>query len=197
MRTSVPRKFALVDATVLVAAMALAFVPIRLFLRNFGEDFPDNLSAAVSLAKDGVLDVGFFVHCFLVYPALTLSLALWLLRMRKPRPVLRRTFRQPGMAACTAALVSMILILIGFMVESVYGFRLGLMVPPPWDPANFAALWTNQSNWIGNAVAGAWTSLWLSGAWRSEPSWIDRAGRGLGTYWVADCILLGWVSFMG
>jgi hypothetical protein len=37
---------------------------------------------------------------------------------------------------------------------------------------------------IGPAVITAWVALYASGRWRSEPHWIDRAGRVLGAYWV-------------
>jgi hypothetical protein len=36
----------------------------------------------------------------------------------------------------------------------------------------------------GLAVAGAYLALWAAGLWRSEPTWIDRAGRALGWFWI-------------
>jgi len=192
MRTSIPRKFTLVDAMVLIAAIALAFVPIRLVLVKY-RGFPANLALA-----DDARGLGLFVNEMLFHLAFTLSLALWLLRLRKPRPVLRRIFRQPGMAACTAALVSMIFILIRFMVSSVLSFEFCSVMLLAWDdPSSLLDRWTGPMSWIGIAVAVAWMSLWLSGAWRSEPSWIDRAGRGLGIYWVANSVLFGGGRFLG
>ena len=41
------------------------------------------------------------------------------------------------------------------------------------------------------------SSLWLSGAWRPEPSWIDRAGRALGIYWILISVFFGWAFFYG
>ncbi len=38
-------------------------------------------------------------------------------------------------------------------------------------------------------MIGAWVCLWLSGRWAAEPSWIDRAGRVLGLFWIAQFVL--------
>src|ERR1700730_4451928 len=82
MRTSIPRKFTLVDAMVVIGAIALACVSIRLYLRDYGD-----LLFEWSVAEDGVLGLVVEVNDIVVHLALTLSLALWLLRLRKPRPV--------------------------------------------------------------------------------------------------------------
>jgi hypothetical protein len=44
---------------------------------------------------------------------------------------------------------------------------------------------------MGITVSAVWIVLWLIGAWRPEPSWIDRAGRVVGIYWVANSLLFG------
>lgn len=36
----------------------------------------------------------------------------------------------------------------------------------------------------GLVVAGAWLTLRMAGAWRPEPTWVDRAGRALGLFWI-------------
>ena len=192
MRTSIARKFTLVDAMVLIAATAIAFVPIRFMFRSY-----DQFSVNRSIAEDDTLVAFVAVHHMLLYIALALSLALWILRLRKPRPVLRRIFRQPGMAASTAAFMYTIFVLIGFIVYCLYYLGIHSRMLPDWDdPMRIMEFWRIPLSWIGNAVALAWMSLWLSGAWRSEASWIDRAGRGLGIYWVSDSVLFGWQSFM-
>lgn len=48
---------------------------------------------------------------------------------------------------------------------------------------------------IGAAVAASWTFLFVSGEWRPERSWIDRAGRVLGWYWIAIQPLTSWWDF--
>jgi hypothetical protein len=38
---------------------------------------------------------------------------------------------------------------------------------------------------IEPAVVASWVALALARRWRPEPSWVDRAGRALGAYWIA------------
>ncbi|HZW33760.1 MAG TPA: hypothetical protein VFF52_23765 [Isosphaeraceae bacterium] len=45
--------------------------------------------------------------------------------------------------------------------------------------------WMIFEAWIAPAVMAAWAALIFSRRWRAEPSWIDRAGRGCGFYWIA------------
>jgi hypothetical protein len=175
---------------VLIGGAALAFVPIRLILRTYAE-FPQH----ATIAENPVLGWGMFAHFVLVPLALASSAALWLLRMRKPRPVLRRIFRQPGMIACTAALSYLIILLIGLVVYILldFGFGRNTLVLNTWDDrALLLELFAIPPGWMGTAVAVGWITLCLSGSWRSEPSWIDRAGRGLGIYWVTSTLLFGW-----
>jgi hypothetical protein len=49
---------------------------------------------------------------------------------------------------------------------------------------------------VGGAVASVWIVLWLSGTWRAERSWIDRAGRALGIYWITISVFFGWAFFL-
>ena len=88
MRATVPRKFTLLDAMVLIAATGIAFVPIRLFLwENW--HFPEELSVPE------IWRTGLEINVSLVPLALSLSAAIagcW--RMKKPRPSLRRAFQE-------------------------------------------------------------------------------------------------------
>jgi hypothetical protein len=52
--------------------------------------------------------------------------------------------------------------------------------------------WTSST--VTVAVIVAWTMLWTSGRWRPERSWLDRAGRLLGWYWIGLGILVGVLS---
>jgi len=49
---------------------------------------------------------------------------------------------------------------------------------------------------VGGAAASVLIVLWLSGGWREDRSWIDRAGRALGIYWIAISVLFGWAFFL-
>jgi hypothetical protein len=40
----------------------------------------------------------------------------------------------------------------------------------------------------GLIVAGAWLALILARAWRPEPTWVDRAGRALGVFWLVAAL---------
>jgi hypothetical protein len=48
---------------------------------------------------------------------------------------------------------------------------------------------------IGVSIAASWFLLLITGRWRSERSWIDRAGRALGWYWIAILPLSDWWDF--
>jgi len=41
----------------------------------------------------------------------------------------------------------------------------------------------------GFAVAATWFALWVGRWWRPETTWIDRAGRVLGWYWISMFII--------
>jgi len=105
------RKFTLIDAMVLIAATALALVPIHYIYAAVGVfDLPTDSSL------DSFLIIMMGVYAILIPLLITLSLALWLLRLRRPRPRFRQVFRQPGMAASTAILLAALLSLVRFCV---------------------------------------------------------------------------------
>src|SRR5580700_2968913 len=111
------RKFTLVDAMVLIAATAIAFVPIRLFLwENW--HFPEERSVPE------IWRAGLEINVSLVPLALSLSAAILLLAMKKPRPNIRRALRRPGIAACTVALLYAALSAIGYGVFLRFSYAL-------------------------------------------------------------------------
>jgi hypothetical protein len=187
LRTSSPRKFTLFDAMVLIAAAAIALLPVRLFLSAFA-----GLSESLSLAYR-IVEFAFVADALVCPLALSLSLAVFVLRLRKPRPGLPRVFRQPGMAACTAVLVYCLLFLIATLISLFLSyFASGLFLNHMFLQFNFAIwLLVLPMSMMGITVAAVWILLWLIGAWRPEPSWIDRAGRAVGIYWVANTLLFG------
>jgi hypothetical protein len=182
-----PRKFTLFDAMVLIAATAIALLPLRLFLSGYS-----GLSESLSLAHR-IVELGFVADALICPLALSLSLALWVLRLRQPRPGLPRVFRQPGMAACTAILVYSSFFLTATLISLFLSyFASGVFHNHMFLEFNFA-IWIliMPMSMMGVTVFAVWIVLWLTGAWRPEPSWIDRAGRVLGTYWVANSLLFG------
>ena len=85
MRASVPRKFTLVDAMVLIAAIGVAFVLILQYLDYlYGRNvalIPPGSFTLIAYWKYGT-----FLSRVLAPLATSLSLALWALRLRPPRP---------------------------------------------------------------------------------------------------------------
>ena len=189
-QTASSRRFTLLDAMVLIAATGIGFVPIRLFLwENW--HFPEEWSVPE------VWRSGLEINVSLVPLALSLSLALWLLALKHSRGRLRRAFRRPGMAACTITLAYTILSSIGYVVF--------LQFSRAWDRGvfndpNSAMLWIRIGMQpiflVGGAIASVWIVMWLGRTWRAERSWIDRAGRALGFYWIVLSVLFGWGFFL-
>jgi hypothetical protein len=107
-----------------------------------------------ALAQDGY---------FLVFHFLLLwSLGLAILRMFPPRPALAVVFRQPGWWACSGAMTGTAL---------AYAAELIIEFPAP-------------SVIVPATVMVAWLGLVASRQWKSESSWIDRAGRLIGIFWL-------------
>ena len=105
------------------------------------------------------------------------------LQLRHPRYPLRRSLRQPGMAACCAATMALALgcFLVAcsmqrrpdiFSARIIMGFGLPAMA--------------------GSAVTAVWTLAVLLGAYRASSDWLDRLGRLLGLYWMTSVLALGW-----
>jgi hypothetical protein len=179
MRSTISRKFTLVDAMVLVAAVGIAFVLIRDYLnddyvRGVVFSLPD-VWALSKLWRTGTLWSGVLAPL-----AVALSLSLWILRWRQPRPDLRRLFKQPGMIASSATVFATSIFLLKVLFREYYLDVSGSFI------FDLHRVWIWRLPWNGEIVAVAWILLWLGGNWRSEPSWIDRAGRVLGGYWVVS-----------
>jgi hypothetical protein len=162
---------------VLVAAVGVAFVLIRVYL-----DHLDGRHLALTPPREFSLTAYWryatFVVRVLAPLATSLSLALWMLRLRQPRPRWRRLIRQPGMLASTATVLGTVLFLVKVLLNELFVH---------WDPAGmrqFEALWLVRLPLSAEIVAVTWILLISSGLWLFEPSWIDRAGTALGVYWI-------------
>jgi hypothetical protein len=131
------RRFGVGDAMVLVAAVTIA----------------------LGMGREGCRDLKSVPASSLVVPPLaTLTVAVLVMRLRRPRPPLRKLVRLQGTAACLMALSSAI----------------------------FLPLVDASRDRTPLIVAGAWAWLGLkeTGFWRPEPTWIDRLGRALGWAWI-------------
>lgn len=121
-------------------------------------------------------------------PLITFTLAILFLRLRSPRPSLRRLCSQPGAVACacvaTVLTIHALLMLLGIGLARVPGFsHPGL---PEWP-----RLWTIDPAILdaGLAVLGAWLVLRANRRFQADSSWLDRTGRALGVLWIS-CYLI-------
>jgi len=111
------RKFNLLDAMILIAATAAGLALLRTFLASgrffLGSPFQRRFESCVLSGIEAA------------YPFLVMwTLALVILRLRQPRPRIRRLIRQPGMAACSVASMMLIVQLLGIVpFEIVWSVR--------------------------------------------------------------------------
>jgi hypothetical protein len=105
-----------------------------------------------------------------------------LLRLRAPRPSIRRVLRQPGTVACLASIIgalwatTALLETLGVLVVT-RGRQIG-------DGWLFHFVVEEIFPDMGLAVAAAWFGQAIAGRWRPVPDWVDRLGRVLGCYWI-------------
>ncbi len=125
MHASSLRKFTLFDAIFLVAATAAGLALLKMLIgggRLFqGTPFQGRFSSYVLSGIEAI------------YPFLMIgTFALVILRLRQPRPRIRKLVRQPGMAACAAAsLVSVVQLLCFVPYDIRWTLRTMMAQPSP------------------------------------------------------------------
>jgi hypothetical protein len=110
----------------------------------------------------------------------TMTMAIAILRLLRPRPSIRRLTRQPGFAACSAASLAI-------LVGGGFNYATTEITFAPGAEGAAGYTWvvlTPRGAEAGLAVAAAWLLLALGRRWQPEPAWIDRAGRIVGVYWI-------------
>lgn len=162
------RPFTILDAMILVGASAAGLALARTI-------FNDALTMPHS---------PMWVARPITYFLLAWTLALIPLRLRRPRPPLRRLMVQPGMAACCAVAIVTAIDAISW---TIYGAQLD----PQHARQMLARYWRGHSQHPGPAVALTWLGLALSRRWRPEPGWLDRLGRAVGALWLLT-LLCDW-----
>jgi hypothetical protein len=170
------RRFTISDAIILVAATAIGLSQVRGILGELG-----TFNRSTWKLEQHLYALKLFAVAVPILTAWTV--AFLLLRLRRPRPGLRRLVRQPGMAACYAVLVPLLIILAYAVTISLFTGE--SMYQPD---TSFKPLFYN-SEAMASAVLGAWLLLWLGGLGRAEPGWIDRMGRTIGVLWIARPLL--------
>jgi hypothetical protein len=187
------RSFDLADAMILVVAAGAALCVNRADWQGvpFGEWRPD--------AYDSIK---YLVSLFLPH-AVAMTAALLAIRMRRPRPALRRLARQPGVVACEVALVVVLVVACwaacAMAAGRVIDFWLFIERPPGSNRTGrgfgvwgvfTGRLLTGYGDRMGFGVAGAWLSLLLFGRWRPERTWIDRLCRAMGWLWLSVTLMI-------
>ncbi|MFI5459715.1 MAG: hypothetical protein ACHRXM_30180 [Isosphaerales bacterium] len=182
------RRMTLLDAVLLVGSAAIGMGMYQLSRRNLFRGWiwiadlgiPDIHTWSTTQALVTCSDIT--VHLVpLVAPWTFLLIAL---RMRSPRPSWRRIWRQPGMAACLAALFgwfwSVVALLLAMNVGYVARSRRNI-TPEDWAQKYLA---DEVFMYVGLAVAVTWLVQYFSGRWRRSADWIDLMGRVLGVLWI-------------
>lgn len=130
-----------------------------------------------------------------------MTLAILVVSLRSPRPPLARCFRQPGAAACAVASIFLVLEVVNHYLNLTIRIGMPRLMQDLYDwgaheatefatPYNFGALAVGLGETSGLAVAGVFLALWASGLWRPASTWLDRAGRALGWFWIIAALIL-------
>jgi hypothetical protein len=198
---SVPRRFTLLDAMVLIAATALALAIARQYtIAVLSIDL-----GPLGLFSKIVLTSYLSLVAIMPFP-LAWSLALFVLglwRTRRPRGELTS---EPGIVASGAVALVVLIRFAGFLsllLRTIYKSKAySILHLTIWEsltiPFNrLAKGWiTAIADYSGpyfsttafgasSAVAVAWLLLVASDRWRPQRHWLDRAGRLLGAFWIA------------
>lgn len=191
------RKFTLLDSAGLIAATAVGLAWGR-------AAWPILMSTWFDRPKGGwtCLEVlGVLPNALLTpFPLLVAgTLTMLPLRLIRPRPRVRRLVLQPGTAACGAATIALIIVVLNLLAEL---FTFVLLRGNTWE-AFFEELpfWTFIFLRFASgappaaccAIISAWTILALSHRGRSGNDWVDRAGRVIGILWFITA-LSWWVQ---
>ena len=107
------------------------------------------------------------------------TVAVPVLRLRRPRLRFRRLFRQPGMAACCAGSAAMVLKL---LFLAAIAARLGAGIGKGWLPLPRSMIDPNATAWW---IAGAWLCLPAAGGGDPRRAGLTGWGRLLGAGWLA------------
>jgi hypothetical protein len=171
MATENGRRFNMADGLIVIAAIAASLALLR------DAPWPSHVFIGGNFSYYGETPLAVRMAMRATYVLIPWTVAVFLMRLRRPRPPLRRLVLRPGMAACGA-------------VTLWLGFKTLLLVVmlgvPQKRPLVKAYLGDGVAivSWAAPAVAGAWLLLIFSGRWRSDSGWMDRLGRTLGACWL-------------
>ncbi len=171
MAHAIVRRFTVLDAMVLIAAVAFCLV------------IPSTFRTLLPARTYRGYDVRQYWLIVGSSWLLVASLALAILAVVVPLPAGRRRFRQPGVLA-----VVLVALTLAFNeVQTLgHGATLYLTVGEAFD--NFWWVFGpiyDLAFRAGLAVLSGWLTLALMGRWRTAAGWLDSSGRFVGWAWVA------------
>jgi hypothetical protein len=206
------RRFTLADSILVVFAIAAGFAMVRQWTQPRWAAHPMRFSPQQDFSVARKIHHAVAVGVSWTIPfALTLSPVVLAARFLPPRPSRDRIASQPGVVACTAALIAVIV----RSSQEAFSYTLEYLTlatspvtlsSPPFrrisGPARISAgeAFHNvvleifpffTAPVVGAAVIVAWLVLVANGRWRPGPDWIDRVGRILGVYWILVPAMLG------
>lgn len=172
------RSFSLSDAMIFIAAFAVGFAVDRIPGWIWLPDLAQRGNAA-SHAFNYFHAIG-AIHQGSVPFLAAWTVAFLVVRLRRPRPALRRCLREPGMVGCCAASV-------GVLVNALRVLVMAIAYSPERGTRFFysGGAIKGYAEDAGFAVIGSWVGLALVRGWKPLPCWIDRLGRTLGLLWIA------------
>ena len=184
----VRRKMTLLDAILLISSAAIGLGLLELSHRTLFKGqiwlVDQGVPNVVTWSTIQVLVTCSDVSVFMIPVVAPWTFLLILLRMRQPRPSWPRLWRQPGMAACLAAIFgwlwTVIPLLLAMNVGSVARSR-RIITPEDWAQRY---LGDEVFMYVGLAVGATWFLQYMSGRWRMPADWSDVMGRILGVLWI-------------
>jgi hypothetical protein len=156
-----PRPGNLLDAMILISAIALGLAAARCWYDQPG------YVGTWPLDVQSICDL-------VAWVLLPLSLALIVIRLRKPHPRWRRLVRQPGFQASLLVGLATVARLLG----NHWGYR------PTLFEFFLIGIGFRQANDVVPIMSIGWLLTALVGARRPEPGTIDRLGLALGWAWI-------------
>jgi hypothetical protein len=193
-----PRRVGLLDAMILIAAIAVGLAWAR-YRDPFPPQFEQgNPEVGPLIVGDGPNRPVFVICAWGMYGAawafpccVTTAFALLAITIRLAWPRVRRVFRQPGTASCVAAVITTFLLLLWNLLANL------IKAVNDEEGIDWRNIWTSCvevdiSSWTvftGFATLTALSILSLSGVLRCDRSAIDRIGRALGCFWIVTMIL--------
>ncbi len=180
------RPFTIADGMVLVAAMGAGLAWSARIWRKFGDQTFSGNSWGTGWQRVIVL-TGLILPCLL-----SSTVGMILVSLRSPSPGWRRNARQPGIAACLAVVISLLMPFPFYLALVVREFSNPQSQLTLVDfPAMLLDLLMMVSPYLGFFVLMTWLLSAVQRRWHPDSGWIDQSGRLVGVLWIASGAVIG------